>query len=445
MITLSKAPFIELKNVGKNFYLNSGAELKVLEDVNLAIEPDTVVALLGPSGSGKTTCLRTMCGLLESSEGQVLSRGEKLEGTNQDVAMVFQSFALFPWETVHENIAMAISGEGLTKQELRARVKNAVDLVGLEGFEEAYPRELSGGMKQRVGIARALAMQRPVLFLDEPFSSLDVLTADALRAEMIELWQAKTTNVRTMVLVSHNIEEAVYLAEKIFVMGTNPGHIRKEIVNDLPYPRDDQTPEFRRMVAHVYEQITETLMPDEPDGYQAPTVASKESRKPAEPAIEPIPAVQIGAMIGLLEAVSDAGGLADIFQLSKETGKDFGTTLYLAKAAELLDLVETPKHSILLTDLGNRFVDGDINARKRILHELFGGLSIVQLTTNLLKSEEDLRIPLATLTERVVEWLPNENPDELVETLISWGRFAEFFGYNDDTKQIYLDVGQETT
>ncbi len=437
-----KSLLIELKNVSKVFTLESGTTLKVLDGVNLSVGEDEVVALLGPSGSGKSTCLRIMSGLIEPTQGEVLARGLPLSGTNLDVALVFQSFALFPWETVYQNIALALKPLHLSVSEVKARTKKAIDLVGLEGFEEAYPRELSGGMKQRVGIARALVMDRPSIFLDEPFSALDVLTADTLRTEMVKIFLDKKTSTRSMVLVTHNIQEAVFMAKRIMVMGINPGHIRREILNDLSYPRDEQSPAFRRMVSQIHALITETLMPDTPTGS---TLSLLPKQIPKEPPIETLPNVQIVEMIGLLEAVADQGGTADIFELAHGTGKDFGRTLYLVKAAELLELVDTPKQNVVLTDLGRHFVAGDINVRKRMLHELFGALRIVQMTSNLLRKDEHFRLPVEALTERVGEWLPTENPHLIVDALVSWGRFAEYFGYNDDTKEVYLDIGQETT
>jgi NitT/TauT family transport system ATP-binding protein len=439
----SKTPLIELRGVSKTFMLESGNQLKVLEGARLGVYEDEIVALLGPSGSGKSTCLRIMCGLMDPDQGEVLSRANPLSGTNFDVAMVFQSFALFPWETVHMNIALALKSLRLPAPEVRSRVKKAIDLVGLEGFEEAYPRELSGGMKQRVGIARALVIERPLLLLDEPFSSLDVLSADTLRSEMIKIFLDKKTAIRSMVVVTHNIQEAVYMAKRILVMGTNPGYVRREITNDLPYPRDEQSPAFRRMVSDIHTMIAEAFMPDAP--VAAPLGTSiLPVRTPKEPPVETLPNVQITEVVGLLEAIADQGGRADIFELAHDTGKDFGRTLYLCKAAELLELVETPKQNVLLTELGRHFVAGDINVRKRMLHELFGTLRIVQMTSNLLRKDESLRLAVESLTERVGEWLPNENPEQVVEALVNWGRFAEYFGYNDDTKEVYLDVGQET-
>jgi NitT/TauT family transport system ATP-binding protein len=439
-----KNSLIELKNVSKIFQLESGTDIKVLNEVNLAVYDDEVVALLGPSGSGKSTCLRIMSGLINATDGEVEARNQPLKGTNLDVALVFQSFALFPWETVYNNIELALRPLHLPPTEAKSRIKKAIDMVGLEGFEEAYPRELSGGMKQRVGIARAIVMERPIIFLDEPFSALDVLTADTLRSEIVKIFLDKKTATRSMVLVTHNIHEAVVMAKRILVMGSNPGHIRREFINDLPYPRDDSSLAFRKMVSEIYGLITEALMPDSPPVSTTPSVLPTK-QTPKEPPVETLPNIQITEMIGLLEVISDEGGAADIFELAHNTGKDFGKTLYLVKAAEILELVETPKQRVILTELGRHFVEGDINVRKRMLNELFGHLRIVQMTSNLLRRDETLRIPIEELTERVGEWLPNENPPQIVETLVLWGRFAEYFGYNDDTKEIYLDVGQETS
>lgn len=443
MSDVKTGPLIELRNVNKSFTLESGTNLKVLEGVNLTVNDDEVVALLGPSGSGKSTCLRIMAGLIEASGGEVLSRGTKHEGINLDVALVFQSFALFPWETVYENIALALKPLGISATETRTRVRKAIDLVGLEGFEEAYPRELSGGMKQRVGIARALVMDRPVLVLDEPFSALDVLTADTLRTEIIKIFFSKKTATRSLIIVTHNIQEAVSLAKRILLMGVNPGHVREEIQNELSYPRDDKSPAFDRLVSRIHALITETIMPDTAEPLPSDNSALSKIHKEAP--VQVLPNVQVNEVIGLLEGLASESGAVDIFDLSTTIGKEFGRTLYLVKAAELLDLVDTPKQSVLLTDRGKRFVEGDINVRKRMLHELFGELTVVQRVASTLRQSDTLRLPIDVIIEKLQEWLPNENADEVVEVLVSWGRFAEYFGYNDDTKELYLDVGQETT
>jgi NitT/TauT family transport system ATP-binding protein len=432
-------PLIELKSVAKKFQLESGTELKVLEGVDLRLSDGDVVALLGPSGSGKSTCLRIMAGLIDATAGDTLSDGKSLEGINKDVALVFQSFALFPWVTVYDNIALALKPLNLNPGDIRNIVKHVIDLVGLEGFEEAYPRELSGGMKQRVGIARALVMERPILFLDEPFSALDVLTADTLRTEIIHIFQSGKTPTRSLLIVTHNIQEAVVMAKRILVMGVNPGHVRDEIVNDLPYPRDEDSVPFSRMVSRIHALIAESIMPE---AQRAEAVARAPVR---ESALQILPNVQISEMIGLLESIHDEDGMADIFDLSQSIGKDFGQTLYLVKAAELLNLVDTPRQAVVLTASGRLFAEGDINVRKEMLHELFSKLRIVQQVTELLKQSDTLRLHVEVIEQKIAEWLPNENPESVVAVLISWGRFSEVFGYNDDAKELYLDVGQETT
>ena len=288
---------IALKNVSKNFILESGVELKVLDNLNLTVESNQVIALLGPSGCGKSTSLRIMAGLLPATSGEVRSNGQSLVGINHDVAMVFQSFALFPWETVSSNVSLALDSQKMPQSEIRERVKKAIDLVGLEGFEEAYPRELSGGMKQRVGIARALVLERPLLFLDEPFSALDVLTADTLRSEVVNLFIGKKTKTSSIVLVTHNIQETVVMAQSVLVMGTNPGHIRRSVEIDLPYPRDEDSPAFRRIVSEIHTTITEALMPDIlPGGRESmPPIR----RRPIH--VESLPIAHMTEIIGLLE------------------------------------------------------------------------------------------------------------------------------------------------
>lgn len=430
---------LELKEVSKTFTLESGRELPVLDKINISLGENQILALLGPSGSGKSTCLRIMCGLQSVSSGEVYANGSQMFGINSDVSLVFQSFALFPWETVKKNIEISLFPLNLTNEDLQIRVKNAIDIVGLEGFEEAYPRELSGGMKQRVGVARALAMERPILFLDEPFSALDVLTADTLRDEIMKIFLSKKTKTRSMVVVTHNIQEAVIMADRILVLGTNPGHIRAEFENKLPYPRMSESAPFLDLVSKIHGVITETYMPDTVQ--HAPVGTTLRNLK--QPSVEILPDVHMTDVIGLVEAISNEGGAVDIFALATDIEKDFGRTLYLVKAAELLNLVETPKQQVILTKDGINLVNGDINARKKLINEKFSKLLIVQKTTELLRKSSIIRIPISELKIKIMEWLPIQNPDKSIETLISWGRYAEYFGYNDNTKSIYLDVGQE--
>ena len=429
---------LELKNVFKTFRLESGRDLEVLNNINIHLEEGQTLALLGPSGSGKSTCLRIMCGLQEATKGEVLARSTPLLGINSDVSLVFQSFALFPWETIKRNIEISLYPLGLSVDEQKKRVQNAIDIVGLDGFEEAYPRELSGGMKQRVGVARALAMERPILFLDEPFSALDVLTADTLRDEIMKIFLGGKTKTRAMVVVTHNIQEAVVMSDRILVMGSNPGRIRAEFINKLPYPRLPDSAPFLDLVSKIHGTITETYIPDSPFPINEPL-----NRSAKQLPVEILPDVHLIEVVGLVEAISNEGGAVDVFILASDIAKEFGQTLYLVKAAELLGLVETPKQQVVLTREGQLFVKSEINARKKILHDKFSKLLIVQKATALLKESAIVRIPISELRQKVGQWLPNEDPTKVTDSLISWGRYSEYFGYNDDTKSVYLDIGQE--
>lgn len=428
---------LELKNVSKTYILESGRELKVLDNVSISLKEGEVLALLGPSGSGKSTCLRIMCGLQDPTSGDVYSEGDLHKGVNGNVSLVFQSFALFPWETIQRNIEIALFNLNLSDVKLRQKVKSVIDIVGLEGFEEAYPRELSGGMKQRVGVARALAPERPILFLDEPFSALDVLTADTLRDEIMKIFHSKKTKTQSMVIVTHNIQEAVTMADRILVLGSNPGHVRAEFINTLKYPRDPDTKVFNDLVSKIHGLITEAYIPDEN------VAQSKAENQRGKNRFEVLPDVQIIDIVGIIEAIAHEGGDVDVFELCSDLGKDFGQTLYLVKAAELLDFVDTPKQKVILTKYGRAFAEADTNQRKRMVNESFAKLLIVQKTTALLNESENLRIHVDELSEKLHEWLPNENSETMIEVLVSWGRYAEYFGYNDNSKSIYLDTGED--
>ncbi len=426
---------IETRGINHSFSLTTGQKIKVLRDFDLSIQDNEILVLLGPSGSGKSTFLRIVAGLLEPTTGQVLVNGHMLSGINDQVAMVFQSFALLPWYTVFQNVSLSLEPMKIPEDEAKERVKKAIDLVGLEGFEEAYPRELSGGMKQRVGIARALAMQRPILCMDEPFSSLDVLTAETLRREFLNLWNSSKLGAKSVVLVTHSIEEAASMGKRIIVMGTNPGHVRVIIKNDLPYPRDERSAGFKSLVGNIHDVITQALVPDTPEWVPPALISS---------AIEMLPKAHLNEVVGLLEIILAQGGRADSFALAHQYSREYSQILFLAKAAEILDLVDTPKNFIILTELGVHFLKGDPNIRKRIVNESLKRLKICQLLSDELKKSDDLSLSEETVIELIHEWLPSENAQTALETLIQWGRYGEFLGYNADAGTVYLDVGQET-
>lgn len=427
---------LELKSINQSFTLSNGQKIRVLRDVDVNLYEGEIVAILGPSGSGKSTMLRIMSGLLEPTTGQVLLEKEQLVGTNPLVSLVFQSFALLPWLTVFENVALGLEPLKLDEEQIRNRVMRAIDLVGLEGFEEAYPKELSGGMKQRVGIARALAMQRPILCMDEPFSALDVLTAETLRREVLNLWTSRKLGAKCVVLVTHNIIEAASLGRRILVMGTNPGHIRVIVKNDLPYPRDEKSVGFKTLVENIHDIITESLIPDTPE-WVPPALATD--------SIVMLPPVPVNEVSGLIEVIAAQGGRADSFALAQALNADFGKVLFLAKAAEILDLVDTPKNFIVLTELGQQFWKADVNGRKRIVHEALRRLKICQLLEEELKKVENVTLSEEDVIRLIHEWIPAENATVAFETLIQWGRYGELFGYNAQTKEVYLDTGQDFT
>ena len=424
----------EIRNVCKEFTLPNGADLKVLENISLQIHAGEIVALLGPSGSGKSTMMRILTGLITPTTGEVLAYDKPLVGFHPRASIVFQNFALYPWLTVHENIAMGLEWLQLPEEEVRTRVRQAVDKVGLEGFEEAYPKELSGGMKQRVGIARAIVVQPELLCMDEPFSALDVLTAENLRAEVLSLWLDHKVEIKSVLFVTHDIREAVFLANRIVVLSTNPGAIRIILQNDMPHPRDMRSPAFLAMIDHIHDIITNAIIPDE----VAPAVPTTVPRH-----VEPLPHVTPGEILGLLEILDDHNGTMDIFDLAQKTGKDFGSTITVVKAAELLDFVDTPKHNVVFTDTGKQFLKVDVNNRKLLFKQQMLSLRLFEVVSGMLRRTESLNLSEEIVLEQLAILLPNEDVEKLFETMVGWARYGELFGYNADDKVLYLDTGQE--
>jgi NitT/TauT family transport system ATP-binding protein len=408
----------------------------VLADVSFRVDPGEVVAVLGPSGCGKSTLLRILVGLIPPTSGEVLCHGRPLVGMHPGASIVFQNFALFPWLTVEQNVAVGLSGRGIAADEARARVRQTIDLVGLEGFEEAFPKELSGGMKQRVGIARALVGGPELLCMDEPFSALDVLTAEALRSEVVRIWQLPDTPVKSILLITHLIEEAVFLGDRIVVVSARPGRIALELKNDLPYPRDYRDPRFLAVVDRVHEAITRLHLPDKPAAPVAPAEAAAALARPVA-----LPGVGLTQVAGLLALVSNNGGRMDVFELDALTDYEFGMTLAVIKAAEMLDLVETPKDTVALTPLGQSYVAGDQNARKRLVHAQLLRLPTFRFLRTLLEHAPDKRLPAEIVLEELAIRLgPHEPVERLFETIVGWSRYAELFGYDPTTEVLYLDV-----
>ncbi|MGA2229360.1 MAG: nitrate/sulfonate/bicarbonate ABC transporter ATP-binding protein [Tepidisphaeraceae bacterium] len=405
----------------------------VLQDVSLGIQVGQVTAILGPSGCGKSTFLRALVGLLKPTSGEVLAYGNRLSGIHPGVSIVFQNFALFPWLTVQENIAVALNGLGMSEEDGRQRVTRCIDVVGLEGFEEAYPKELSGGMKQRVGIARALARGPELLCMDEPFSALDVFTAESLRSEVYRLWSGGGSklpfSLKSVIIITHVIEEAVFLADRIVVMGAQPGHIQQVILNDVPHPREYQSPAFQRMVHRLHDIITKED--------QAPETEETGTQSIATP--EPIPPVSPSQVLGLMEILRDHGGQMDVFNLDQLTDYDFGHTLSVVKAGEMLEFLDSPKNQVVLTEVGKQYLDADVNGRKVIFRRQLEKLATFRFVRQLLEEARGHEMSKEIVEEELCVRLCTEDIPKLIETVIPWGRYAELFGYSPDAERLYLD------
>jgi NitT/TauT family transport system ATP-binding protein len=413
----------EVRKVSHEFRLPNGQQLPVLEDIDLTIRPNEVVALLGPSGCGKSTLLRVLAGLISPSRGGVFYKGQPLRGLNPGVAIVFQSFALYPWMTVAENVATVLAARGVPADEAARRVDESVRRVGLDGFEEAYPRELSGGMKQRVGMARALSVDPELLFMDEPFSQVDALTAESLRAEVIDIWAAQEHRLSSILMVSHDIKEVAYMADRIVVLGANPGVVRTIVENKLPRPRDYRSPEILRLVDQLHDIITGSEMPD-PAALAAPV---------GSVTIEPIPIASPGEVIGLLEYLDARGGSDELFRIVSDTHKEFGRVITVVKAAEMLDFVDTPKRMVLLEPEGQRFLKAATpEERKRVWRERLLKLRLFADLSNVVVRQGREGVESSFVLETLALSLPDENLERTFETILDWGRYGDLFEYDEE-------------
>ncbi len=414
----------ELRAVDKEFPQGTGAALRVLDGISLAVRSNEVIALLGPSGCGKSTILRILAGLTEPTRGEVLYHGAPLRGLNPGVGFVFQSFALFPWMTVTENVEAVLRAKGLAPAAVVERAARAIATVGLAGFEEAYPRELSGGMKQRVGMARAFSLDPEMLFMDEPFSQVDALTAESLRAEVLDIWAAQDKNPSSIVMVSHDIKEVVYMADRIVVLDANPGRVRTVVENTLPRPRDYRSPELLQLVDRLHDIITGMEMPDV---VPAPSTA-----------VEPIPHAGSSEIVGLLEYLDARGGREDVFRIATDTGREFGSVMTVVNAAELLDLVDTPRRTVLLSPYGLKFVRAEPEQRKALWRDQIMGLQLFRQVHTALQAEPRHRLSREFVLELIAVSMPTESYDAIFETFVSWARFGDLFWYDEEADVLGL-------
>jgi len=454
------APLIELRHVSKSYVgADGGSPMTVLDDVSLEVREGEMLALLGQSGSGKSTILRMMAGLTEPTQGAVLSHGAPLAGVNRGISIVFQSFALYPWLTVQQNVQVGLLQRRLDPRQEQDEIDRALALIGLSGYENAYPKQLSGGMRQRVGFARALVAQPEVLCMDEPFSALDVLTAESLRTEVVELWRGSgRAGLKSIFLVTHNIVEAVFIATRIVIISSHPGRVRNVIPNPLPYPRDVNSKQFASMVDQVHAAITALVLPDEPleqaadhpsgpgsySGSETLTGMSGRVAIPAGARVEPIPNVPVETIVGLLEIIEDAQETINVFDLSAVIGKEFGETIATVKAAEMLDLVDTPKDDVLMTEAGWYFLAAPAPARKTLFRQAIMKLRLFRMLTSRLENSADGRVDADSVLEELGTLLPYDQPARLLETLIAWGRYAELIDFDQDANVVYLHKASES-
>jgi NitT/TauT family transport system ATP-binding protein len=412
----------------------------VLDSIQLKIHAGEFVALLGPSGSGKSTLLRILAGLLEPSKGEVLFKGVEQHGPNPHVAIVFQSFALFPWLTVLQNVELGLEARPMTPTQRLKRALAAIDLIGLDGFEDAYPKELSGGMRQRVGFARALVVEPELLFMDEPFSALDVLTAANLRKELLSLWRAQTMPTRAILMVTHNIDEAVSMADRILVMGANPGHIRVELPGLPVEQRTAQSEAHTSLVDLIYRIMTS---PQEDMSSLLASHAPKAQTGQLVPPTRPyqiLPHVSIGDVTGLIELVHTKSDREDLYQIGRHLHLELDDLLPLVEAADLLDVADIEEGDLVLTEPGKRFADAGVLEEKKIFREQ--ALAHVSILRKIVQSLEDA--PGHTLPEEyflslLEKHFSEEEAQAQLETAINWGRYAELFSFNENRGMFRLE------
>jgi NitT/TauT family transport system ATP-binding protein len=422
------SPLLIAENVSKSFPVPAGGEQTVLENVSFSIAPSEVVALLGRSGSGKSTLLRILAGLIDPTRGQVLRKGSPLVGPNPDVAMVFQSFALLPWLTVQQNAELGLAARGVRKDACETQAMHALGMVGLEGFAGAYPKELSGGMRQRVGFARAFVMEPDVLMMDEPFSALDVLTAENLRGEIVDLWEAGTFPAKSILIVTHNIEEAILLADRVVVLGTNPGRIRGEVHVDMKRPREKKDARFVALVEHVYKVMTN------PDATVEDMPAIDSAKR-----FTMLPHARAGGISGLLEIIDEGGGQSDLPRLAAGLRLEVDDLLPTIDAASLLGFATLAQGVVTITAAGKAFANADVHRSHTIFKEqLLERVPLASTAMGMLSQKRDGRIRKELMLDVLDEHFSDSEAERQFDTLVDWGRYAHLFEYDANDERLYL-------
>jgi NitT/TauT family transport system ATP-binding protein len=426
------APLVKVARIHQAYRKAGGGDLVVLEDVSLTLKDNEIVALLGRSGCGKSTLLRIIAGLMQPTAGTVTIGDERVDGASGQVAMVFQTFALFPWLTVLENVEIGLEAQGLAADERHKRALAAIDLIGLDGYESAYPKELSGGMRQRVGLARALVVHPRVLLMDEPFSALDVLTAETLRTDLLDLWCEGRMPICSILMVTHNIEEAVLMCDRILVFSSNPGRIAAEIKVDLPQPRRRLEPKFRQLVDDIY-----ALMTARPAGK-----SGREGLFPGTGISMLLPRMSPNILAGLMEAVGGEpyNGRADLPALATGLQMEIDELFPAADALQLLRFAEVAEGDIRLTEAGKRFVHSDVDARKKQFAEhVLNYVPLAAHVKHVLDERASHRAPASRFRDELEDHMSERDAEQTLRSVISWARFGEAFAYDDDSDVFSLE------
>jgi NitT/TauT family transport system ATP-binding protein len=425
-------PLVKVEGVRHTYSHGDAGKLLVLDDVYLTLNDNEIVALLGRSGCGKSTLMRIIAGLMPPSSGTVTIAGEQVAGPASQVAMVFQSFALFPWLTVLENVEIGLEAQGVAPEQRKKRALAAIDLIGLDGYESAYPKELSGGMRQRVGLARALVVNPKVLLMDEPFSTLDVLTAETLRTDLLDLWCEGRMPISSVLTVTHDIEEAVLMCDRILVFSSNPGRIVSEIKVDFPQPRTRLDPKFRQLVDDIYSLIT-----------------SRPAGKPTREGVFPgtgiamvLPRVSSNVLSGLMETVAAEpyNGRADLPALATSLQMEIDDLFPAADTLQLFRFAEVAEGDIRLTEAGKRFVQTDLDQRKRLFAQhLLTYVPLAGHIKRVLDERTAHRAPASRFRDELEDYMPEESAEQTLRAIISWARYGEAFAYDEDSGVFTLE------
>ena len=431
---MNTSALLSVDAVRKAFPKPDGAELLVLEGVNLQLAEGQIVGLLGRSGSGKSTLLRLIAGLSQPSAGELTYLGKRIEGPAEGIAMVFQSFALFPWLTVFENVALGLEAQRLPKAQIRKRSLAAIDMIGLDGFESAYPRELSGGMRQRVGFARALVVHPNILLMDEAFSALDVLTAETLRTDFLDLWCEGRMPIKGVILVTHNIEEAVLMCDRILVFGSNPGRILSEIAVTLPQPRNRLDPSFRALVDRIYVEMTARTA--------AGAGSTRTERFPGLGIGSVLPRVSSNLLSGLMETVAAPpfGGTADLPKIASDLQMEIDELFPVAETLQMMRFAEVEGGDIRLTEAGLAFANAALDERKRMFsRQLLNYVPLAAHIRRVLDERASHKAPKSRFTDELEDFMNEEAAEQTLRAVISLARYAEAFAYDDESAVFSLE------